>query len=84
MRSLVIAIFGGVLVAGSTTTRLNAQQDSMTVYGNAPVGHLQPHAQAFSPSSTAEQAVQQKLSAFDAEQQKLDRQLDKSLNICRC
>jgi len=24
------------------------------------------------------------MSTFDAEQQKLDRQLDNSLNICRC
>jgi hypothetical protein len=84
MRSLLmIAVLGGALVAGGVT-RLNARQDWMTVYGNAPIGHLQPHAQMFSPSSTAEQTVQQKMSAFDAQQQKLDQRLDKSLNICRC
>jgi len=30
----------------------------------------------------AEQIEQQRLSTFDAEQQKLDLQLDRSLNIC--
>jgi hypothetical protein len=55
-----------------------------TVYGNAPIGHLQPRAQRFSPHAPAEQAEQQQMSTFDAQQQKLDEELDKSLNICRC
>jgi hypothetical protein len=55
-----------------------------TVYGNAPIGHLQPRAQQFSPRAPAEQAEQQQLSTFDARQQKLDDELDKKLNICRC
>ena len=50
----------------------------------APIGHLQPRARPFSPGSAPEQIEQQKMSAFDAEQRKLDEQLDKSLNICRC
>jgi hypothetical protein len=50
----------------------------------APIGHLQPRASQFSPGSASEQIEQQKMSAFDAEQQKLDERLDKSLNICRC
>jgi hypothetical protein len=50
----------------------------------APIGHLQPRAQQFSHRSPAEQAEQQQMSTFDAEQQKLDQRLDKSLNICRC
>jgi len=84
MRSLLmIAVLGGALGAGGVT-RLNARQDSTTVYGSAPIGHLQPHAQTFAPSSTAERMVQQKMSVFDAEQQKLDEQLDRSLNICHC
>ena len=49
----------------------------------APIGHLQPRAQPVSPLSSAEQAEQQQMSAYDAEQQKLDEQLDKRLNICR-
>jgi hypothetical protein len=34
--------------------------------------------------SQADQAVEQKMTAFDAEQRKLDAELDKKLNICRC
>jgi hypothetical protein len=52
--------------------------------GGAPIGHLQPRAGHFSPRSPAEQAEQQRLSKFDIEQQKLDEELDKQLNICRC
>jgi hypothetical protein len=38
----------------------------------------------FFRSSRAEQAVQDRLSAFDAEQSRLDKLLDKNLTICRC
>jgi hypothetical protein len=44
---------------------------------------LQPRAQQFSPRSSGDQTVQQQMSIYDAEQQKLDEQLDKQLNICR-
>jgi hypothetical protein len=54
-----------------------------TVYGNAPIGHLQPHAEQFAPQSPADQSVQQRQSEYDAQQQKQDEELDKSLNICR-
>jgi len=50
----------------------------------APIGHLQPRARQFSPGSAPEKIEQQKMSTFDAEQRKLDEQLDKNLNICRC
>jgi hypothetical protein len=50
----------------------------------APIGHAQPRANDFSPGSPAEQAEQDQLSAFDAQQKKLDEMLDKKLNICRC
>jgi uncharacterized protein (DUF3084 family) len=45
---------------------------------------LQPRTQQFSSRSAAEQAQQQKMSQFDVEQQKLDGELDRRLNICRC
>jgi hypothetical protein len=45
---------------------------------------LQPRAGQFSPLSAAEQAEQQKMSEFNAEQQKLDEELDRRLHICRC
>jgi hypothetical protein len=64
--------------AASTTT------SGDTVYGSAPIGHLQPRAQQFSPHAPSEQAEQQQMSIFDAQQQKLDEELNKKLNICRC
>lgn len=75
---LIVTILGGALVCGSAVA-----EPGLTVYGSAPVGHLQPRAQQFSPSSPANQAEQQQLSTYDAQQQKLDEQLDKQLNICR-
>jgi hypothetical protein len=50
----------------------------------APVGHFQPRAQGFVPGSAANQTEQNRLSTFDAEQKKLDQELDKKLDICRC
>ena len=50
----------------------------------APIGHAQPRANNFSPGSSADRAVQDRLSAFDAQQKKLDEMLDKKLDICRC
>ena len=77
---LIVTILGGALVGAGAVA--NAES-GLTVYGNAPIGHLQPRAQQFSPSSPANQAEQQQLSTYDARQQKLDEQLDKQLNICR-
>jgi hypothetical protein len=75
---LIVTILSGALASGSAVA-----EAGLTVYGNAPIGHLQPRAQQFSPGSPASDAVQQKLSTYDAQQQKLDEQLDKQLNICR-
>jgi hypothetical protein len=81
MRSILLAAIavGSVLVLGDA----GSLAVSTTVVP-APIGHLQPRAQQFSPRSPAEQAEQQRMSTFDAEQQKLDEELDKRLNICRC
>jgi hypothetical protein len=54
-----------------------------TVPGGAPIGHLQPRAQQFASGSTAQQAEQEEMSNVDAQQQKLDGELDMRLNICR-
>jgi hypothetical protein len=83
MRStfLMIVLSSALVVASSAA--VTAQPIPSTVLP-APVGHFQPRAQQFSPRSAAEQAEQQNMSAFDAVQQKLDQQLDKTLNICRC
>jgi hypothetical protein len=73
-------------LAASGSAAVNAQPiaaSAPTVPGGAPIGHLQPRAQQFAPGSRAEQAVQDNQSTFDAQQQKLDEELDKRLNICR-
>ena len=87
MRStlLTIAVLGSALVLGNAVGNAEPLEGSATaVPGGAPIGHLQPHTQQFSPGAPAEQTEQQQQSIYDAEQQKLDKQLDKSLNICRC
>jgi hypothetical protein len=78
LASTIAAWGGGGVMAQSITGSVTGLPNS------APIGHLQPRAQQLSPRSAAEQAEQQKMSAFDAQQQKLDEELDKSLNICRC
>jgi len=87
MRStlIIIALGSTILVWGSAAVIAQPISDpATTVFGNAPVGHLQPRAQPFSPQSSADQDEQRKMSKFDEEQQRLDEELDKKLNICRC
>jgi hypothetical protein len=81
MRSTLfkIVVLGSFLISGAA---VNAEP--ATNVPSAPIGHLQPRAQQFSPRSAAELAEQQQMSAFDVRQHKLDEELDKQLNICRC
>jgi hypothetical protein len=83
MRSLVPAtlIVAAILIPGSAIA--GAAQLGPHVLP-APVGHFQPRAQDFMPGSGANQTELNRLSTFDAEQKKLDEQLDKKLDICRC
>jgi hypothetical protein len=85
MRSIVLAVtLGTMLVAfGSAAVRAQALVGSTSTVPSGPIGHLQPRAQQLAPGSTAEQVEQDKMSIFDAEQQKEDEELDKRLNICR-
>jgi len=79
----MMAILGGALVLGNVAGHAAPiTGGGNTVYGNAPIGHLQPRAQQFTPRSPVEQAEQQQMSTFDAQQQKEDQELDKRLNIC--
>jgi hypothetical protein len=80
---LIATILGGALVSGSAVGNADPMSSGLTVYGNAPIGHLQPRAQQFTPNSPVDQAQQQMLADQDAQQKKLDEQLDKQLNICR-
>jgi hypothetical protein len=80
----MMAILGGALVLGNVAGHAAPMTGvGNTLYGSAPIGHLQPRAQQFSRRSPAEQAEQRQMSIFDAQQQKDDEELDKHLNICR-
>ena len=82
---LAIAVLGSALVSGNAFGNdTPIRSPGFTVYGNAPIGHLQPRAQQFSPNSPAAETEQELMSRFNAQQQKQDEELDKSLNICRC
>jgi hypothetical protein len=84
MRSLLaISIVGCVVVFGNAAVNAEPLTGSPATVPTAPIGHLQPRAQHFSPRSPAEQTQQQQMSIYDAQQQRLDEQLDKQLNICR-
>ena len=83
-RLLTAVVFVSAVLFGSAMADADPLASPVTTVPQAPIGHLQPRAHQISPSAPAEQIEQQRLSTFDAEQQKLDQQLDKSLNICRC
>ena len=76
MRSTLLVMTLGSIIAASGGGAAIAQTmagAAPEMPGRAPIGHLQPRAQPLSPQSEAEQA----------EQQKMDADLDKRLNICR-
>jgi hypothetical protein len=84
MRSLLaISAIGCVVVFGSAAVNAEPLAGIPATVPTAPIGHLQPRAEHFSPRSPAEQTEQQQMSTYDAQQEKLDEQLDKQLNICR-
>ena len=84
MRSTVLIIaLGSALAACGTTVVAQPITGQAIGVPSAPIGHLQPRVQRFSPDSAAEQAEQREMSTLDAEQQKLDQELDAHLNICR-
>jgi len=85
MRStfLVLVLVSMFVTSGNAVVRAQSIVDAPTTMpGGAPIGHLQPRAQQFAPRSAAEQ-TEQEMSNFDAQQQKLDEELDKRLSICR-
>ena len=79
IRSLLVAV--ALVAPGAAFAQLTLPSGNIPP---APVGHLQPTTRSFTPDSTANAIEQQRLSTFDAKQQKLDDMLDKKLNICRC
>ncbi|MBR1125257.1 hypothetical protein JQ628_27305 [Bradyrhizobium lablabi] len=84
-RFLVATAFSAALfVSAAATADPLGQPQRPSSVPQAPIGHLQPRAPTFTPNAGAEQEEQDKMTNFDAEQHKLDMELDKSLNICRC
>jgi hypothetical protein len=81
---VALALGTALVVSGDAAVFAQSIAGASTGVPTAPIGHLQPRAQQFSSRSAAEQAEQQKMSQFDAEQKKLDGELDKKMNICRC
>jgi hypothetical protein len=80
---LVVLIFANA-IASSNAMAQDAGIIPPTV-PPAPVGHAQPMARGFTlNSAAADESEQRRLSAFDADQHKLDEMLDEKLNICRC
>jgi hypothetical protein len=82
-RLLVMLAFASAIVSGNALAQDAGTMIPPTV-PPAPVGHAQPTAGNFTPSSKADEIEQHRLSAFDAQQRQLDEMLDKELNICRC
>jgi hypothetical protein len=85
MRSLIpaVLIVTGAIVSSSVIADANQLTEASNL-PPAPIGHAQPRAEDFLPGSQASRTEQDRLSTFDAQQQKLDEMLDKKLNICRC
>lgn len=54
-----------------------------TLVSGSAVGNAESGLTVFSPASSANRAEQQQQAVYDAQQQKLDQQLDRQLNICR-
>ena len=85
-RILAATVFTAAIVvaAAAMADPIGQPQRPLSSVPQAPIGHLQPRAPHFTPGAGAEQIEQDKMTNFDAEQRKLDQELDKSLNICRC
>jgi hypothetical protein len=84
-RSLAVTVFAAAVLASAAASAdpLGQPPRPLSV-PQAPVGHLQPRTQPLAPNNGAEQVEQDRMTDFDAQQHKLDVELDKSLNICRC
>jgi hypothetical protein len=80
---LVMLVFASAVALSNASAREAGTMIPPTVLP-APVGHAQPTERNFTPNSSADEIEQRRLSAFDAQQRRLDEMLDKKLNICRC
>ena len=83
MRKFLVVV---ILTSTIVSTNASAQDAGIIppTVPPAPVGHMQPTTRTFAPDSTANAIERQRLSTFDAKQQRLDEMLDSKLDICRC
>ena len=91
MRALLLStpILAGVLISSSLIAQAEELAGAPIVdvqprAAGAPPVHVQPRAKDFYSHSPASEAEQERLSTFDAKQQKLDAVLNRKLSICRC
>jgi hypothetical protein len=82
-RLLATTMIAAAVFASVDATAAQYGQPSASI-PQAPIGHLQPREPHFSPRSSAEHVEQDRMSALDGEQNKLDHELDRKLNSCRC
>jgi hypothetical protein len=81
---LVTSILATTLFSQSMIAEADPLRSATAPLARARIVHVQPRGEDFIPNSRANEAEQEKLSKFDAKQEKLDEALDKKLNICRC
>ena len=81
---LATSILASMLITSSMAAEAGPLETAPPPAAAPTIVQVQPRAEDFRPHSPASEAEQGKLSAFDAEQQKLDEALDKKLSICRC
>jgi hypothetical protein len=83
MRNLLVMLaFASAVVLSNASARAGTMIPPTVL--PAPIGHAQPTERSFTPNSPVDAIEQRRLSAFDAQQRKLDEMLDKKLNICHC
>ena len=81
---LAASILACIVVSNNAEAQVH-DIGARTVLGSEmPRDHLQPRDKSFVPRSLVDQAEQQRISTFDANQENLDSSLDRKLNICRC
>jgi hypothetical protein len=81
---LTTAILAGILISSSITAEAGPLETAPGPASAAPLIRVHPRAEDFKPHSAANRAEQRRLSTFDARQEKLEKVLNKKLNICRC
>ena len=81
---LATSILASTLISSSITAEAGPLETAPPLTAAAPIVHVQPRAEDFHPHSAANQAEQERLSRFDARQEKRDKALNRKLDICRC